>query len=63
MARLATRYDVVVSIGDHEEDETAPCAAGIPFVRVNGDNDEEAWREIARLVAGAPTVSEEGGSS
>ena len=54
---------MVVSIGDHEEDETAPCAAGIPFVRVNGDNDEEAWREIARLVAGAPTVSEEGGSS
>jgi hypothetical protein len=42
------------------EEEQASRAAGIPFVRVNGDNDEEAWREVARLIAAA---AGEGGPS
>jgi hypothetical protein len=50
MSRLAKEYHVLVSIGDHDEDEAASRASAIPFVRVNGDNDEDAWRKIARLV-------------
>jgi hypothetical protein len=50
---------VIVSVGDHDEDEAASRAAGLPFVRVTGDNAEEAWREVARLVAAA-TASNEG---
>jgi phosphoglycolate phosphatase-like HAD superfamily hydrolase len=60
MARLAREYRVIVSVGDHDEEEQASRAAGIPFVRVNGDNDEEAWREVARLIAAA---AGEGGPS
>jgi phosphoglycolate phosphatase-like HAD superfamily hydrolase len=52
MARLARQYQVVVSIGDHDEDEQASRAAGVPFVRVTRDNLEQAWREVARLVTG-----------
>lgn len=59
MARLARQYRVVVSIGDHDEDEQASRAAGVPFVRVTRDNMEQAWREVARLVAALdpPTTS------
>jgi phosphoglycolate phosphatase-like HAD superfamily hydrolase len=49
MARLAKQYQVLVSIGDHDEDEAASRAAGVPFVRVTDDNVEEAWGEVARL--------------
>jgi hypothetical protein len=55
MARLARQYAVVVSIGDHDEDEQASRAAGVPFVRVTDDNVEEAWREVARLIAASVT--------
>jgi phosphoglycolate phosphatase-like HAD superfamily hydrolase len=51
MARLSRQYAVVVSIGDHDEDEQASRAAGVHFVRVTDENVEEAWREVARLVA------------
>jgi phosphoglycolate phosphatase-like HAD superfamily hydrolase len=50
IARLARQYQVLVSIGDHDEDEQASRAAGIPFVRVTDQNIEQAWEEIARLV-------------
>jgi hypothetical protein len=50
MQRLAREYDVLVSIGDADEDELASQAAGVPFVRVGFDNTEEAWREVAALV-------------
>lgn len=50
IARLARQYAVIVSIGDHDEDEQASRAAGVPFVRVTDDNIEQAWEEIARLV-------------
>jgi hypothetical protein len=51
IARLARQYAVLVSIGDHDEDEEASRAAGVPFVRVCDDNTEQAWREVARLIA------------
>ena len=54
MARLAREYEVLVSIGDHDEDEQASRAAGVPFVRVTDDNVEDAWREVARLIAVPP---------
>ena len=60
MARLAREYHVLVSIGDHDEDEAASLAAGIPFVRVTDDTLEQAWAEVARLiVARAPPESPE----
>lgn len=52
IGRLARQYDVIVSIGDHDEDELASQAAGILFVRVSEDNTEEVWEEVARLVTG-----------
>jgi len=51
MARLAREYHVVVGVGDHDEDEAASVAASIPFVRVTDDTLEEAWIEVARLIA------------
>jgi predicted secreted acid phosphatase len=51
MARLAKEYDVVVSIGDHDEDEAASRAAGIPFVRITDATVEQAWSEVAGLLA------------
>lgn len=53
IARLAWQYAVIVSIGDHDEEEQASRAAGVPFVRVTDDNIEEAWTEIAGLVFGS----------
>jgi hypothetical protein len=55
MARLAKEYQVLVSVGDHDEDEAASVAAGVPFVRVDGGNDVEAWREVARRITGSGT--------
>ncbi len=51
IARLARQYAVLVSIGDHDEDEAASLAAGVPFVRVRDDSVEQAWLEVARLIA------------
>lgn len=53
MARLARQYEVVVSVGDHDEDESASVAAGIPFLRVTSENGEGVWREVVRLVGAA----------
>jgi hypothetical protein len=53
IAGLARRYRVIASVGDHDEEEQASRAAGIPFVRVTDDNGTGAWREVARLVAAA----------
>ena len=53
MCRLAKEYVVIVSIGDADEDEQASRAAGVPFVRVTDTNVEDAWKEIAALVASA----------
>ncbi len=50
MARLAKEFDVLVSVGDHDEDEEASRAAGVPFVRVTDTNLEAAWREVAERV-------------
>jgi phosphoglycolate phosphatase-like HAD superfamily hydrolase len=52
MAKLAKQYQVVVSVGDHDEDEAASLAAGVPFVRVR-ENHADVWAEVARLVAAA----------
>jgi hypothetical protein len=51
IARLARQYQVLVSVGDHEEEESASVAVGVPFVRITEDNHETAWAEVARLVA------------
>ncbi len=56
MTRLAREYDVLVSIGDHDEDEQASQAAGVRFVRVGQDEAEaveKAWAEIVALISGA----------
>jgi len=53
MVRLARQYRVVVSIGDHDEDEKASREAGVPFVRITDATVEQTWREVARLVAAA----------
>jgi hypothetical protein len=53
MAQLARQYEVVVSVGDHDEDEAASAAAGIPFVRVTEHNGEEVWQKVLRLVRAA----------
>jgi predicted secreted acid phosphatase len=50
MRRLAKEYDVIVSIGDADEDEQASRMAGVSFVRVTDMNIEAAWKEIAALV-------------
>ena len=49
--RLAKEYEVIVSIGDHDEDEQASQAAGVPFVRVCYENLEQTWDHIAELIA------------
>jgi phosphoglycolate phosphatase-like HAD superfamily hydrolase len=59
MRRLTREYDVLVSIGDADEDEQASRAAGIPFVRVTDDNLDVAWQEVARRVG--VTASERAG--
>jgi phosphoglycolate phosphatase-like HAD superfamily hydrolase len=53
IARLAREYAVLASVGDHDEDEEASRAAGVPFVRVSDDNAEQAWLDGARLVGAA----------
>jgi phosphoglycolate phosphatase-like HAD superfamily hydrolase len=58
IARLARQYQVIVSVGDHDEEEQASRAASVPFVRVTCENVEEAWGEVARLVGAA---QQEGG--
>jgi phosphoglycolate phosphatase-like HAD superfamily hydrolase len=55
MSRLAKEYAVVVSIGDHDEDEHASRAAGVPFIRVGQEEVEaveKAWQEITALSSG-----------
>jgi soluble P-type ATPase len=58
MTRLAKEYTVIVSIGDHDEDEHASRAAGVPFVRVGQDDAavvEQAWQAICALTRGELT--------
>jgi phosphoglycolate phosphatase-like HAD superfamily hydrolase len=50
MTKLAKQYHVIVSVGDHDEDEAASLAAGVPFVRVR-DNHGNVWTEVARLIS------------
>ena len=51
MVRLMKEHLVLVSIGDHDEDEHASLSVGIPFVRIRDDNHVEAWAEFVRLVS------------
>jgi hypothetical protein len=53
IARLAKQYRVIVSVGDHGDEELASRAARVPFVRVSDEAMEEAWREVERLVNAA----------
>jgi hypothetical protein len=55
MSRLAIEHEVVVSIGDHDEDEQASRAVGVRFVRVGQDEVEaveRAWEGITALLGG-----------
>jgi phosphoglycolate phosphatase-like HAD superfamily hydrolase len=55
MSRLAKEFEVLVSIGDHDEDEQASRAAGVRFVRVGQDEleaVERVWEEITALLGG-----------
>src|SRR5262249_3006447 len=61
MQRLAKEYEVIVSIGDADEDEQASRSAGLCFVQVRDDNVDQAWQTIAGLIG--PTISESGSSS
>jgi acid phosphatase class B len=59
MQRIARQYQVLASIGDHDEDEAASRAAGVPFVRITDASVEQAWQQVVRLVgaaAGEPTA-------
>jgi predicted secreted acid phosphatase len=53
MCRLAQQYQIIVSIGDADEDEHASQAANVPFVRVTETNAVEGWDKIAWLIARA----------
>jgi phosphoglycolate phosphatase-like HAD superfamily hydrolase len=53
MARLAREFNVLVSVGDHDEDEHASRAAGIPFARITTATLDDNWREVARLINAA----------
>jgi len=53
IARLARQYRVLVSIGDHDEEEQASEAAGVPFVRVTEETIAEAWQELLRILSQA----------
>jgi hypothetical protein len=57
MQRLARQYDVIVSVGDADEDELASLAAGVRFVRIRDDNIEQAWTEIVALIRPTPAGS------
>jgi hypothetical protein len=59
MTKLAKQYHVIVSIGDHDEDEAASLAAGVPFVRVLEDKHADVWAEVARLIAAALEVNQD----
>ena len=53
IARLAKEHAVVLSVGDSEEEEVASLAAAIPLVRIRDGNHEQAWEEVAQLLAAA----------
>jgi phosphoglycolate phosphatase-like HAD superfamily hydrolase len=54
---LASRFRMLASIGDADEEEEASAAAGIPFVRVDVCRPEVAWAEVEAvlIVTGAFT--------
>jgi hypothetical protein len=55
IARLAKEFRVLVSIGDHHEEERASLDANVPFVRISEGDPTAAWIEAARRVGGPET--------
>jgi hypothetical protein len=53
IARLARQHRVIVSVGDHDEEEQASLAAGVAFVRITSDRGEEGWSEVEARIAAA----------
>jgi hypothetical protein len=51
IARLAKEYDVLVSVGDHHEEQQASLDARVPFVRIPEGDPTAAWIEVARLAS------------
>jgi predicted secreted acid phosphatase len=52
MKKLAEEFEVLLSVGDAEEDEEASREAGVPFLRAGLENADEDWKKIERLLAG-----------
>ncbi len=50
IARLAGEYQVLLSIGDSEEEKEASLLAKVPFVEVDREKPELAWQEATRLL-------------
>lgn len=46
MQQLAHDFEVIVSIGDYEEDEQASRLAGIHFVKIERDYFAEGWNNV-----------------
>jgi hypothetical protein len=55
IARLAKEFDVLVSVGDHDEEEQASLSARVRFVRIPEGDPTAAWIEVARLVGALGT--------
>jgi len=52
IGKLAKEYDVLLSIGDHEEEQKASIAADIPFAKIDLLHPERSWQDIQkRLLA------------
>jgi hypothetical protein len=53
IARLAKEFNVLVSVGDHYEEEQASRDAGVPFVRIPEGDPAAAWIEVAKRIVGS----------
>lgn len=51
MTKIAKEHQVIVSIGDADEDEIASNAAGVPFVRVIPETIADAWAQVTELLS------------
>lgn len=56
---LASRFRVLASIGDADEEEEASAAAGIPFVRVDVCRPQLAWAELETLLGSVFGVADQ----
>jgi hypothetical protein len=55
IARLAKEFNVLVSVGDHSEEEQASLDASVPFIRIPEGDPTAAWIEVARRIGASGT--------